>query len=175
MSLLTGALGSGACLSCVFVVHSFFKVCIACEVCAADRDCWARVVSRNLFGAIVSVSWVYGGFLDLGEQRVLLAVGTCRARLLFTRALLFILRSGNKNVRPGIRGSVVSSQRSSGTEVQCKFWVWSRCVWCLFSGASASTCATKSTSRSISTAFPVPSTLSVETENWQTIWHVWRW
>ena len=59
-------------------------------------------------------------------------------------------------VRPGIRGAVVSCQRSSGTEVQCEFWVWSRCVWCLFSGAGASTCATKSASRSISTAFPVP-------------------
>ena len=40
---------------------------------------------------------VYAGFLVLGEQRVLLAVGTCRARLLNTRALLFIFRSGNRD------------------------------------------------------------------------------
>ena len=77
MSLLIGALGSCACLSFVFVVHSFFRVCIACTVCAAERDYWARVAPRNLFGAFdscVLFSLVYGGFLDLGEQLVLLAV-----------------------------------------------------------------------------------------------------
>ena len=98
MSLLIGALGSGASLSCVFVVHS--RVCIDCAACAAERDCWARVDTRNVFGAIdycVLFSLVYGGLFDLGEQRVLLAVGTCRAGLLNTRALLFILGSGNKD------------------------------------------------------------------------------
>ena len=84
MSLLFGALGSCACLSFVFVVHSFFRACIAYTVCAAERDCWARVASRNLFGAIDSCV----GFLDLGEQRVLLDVGTCRARLLHTITVL---------------------------------------------------------------------------------------
>ena len=76
----------------VFVVHSFFRVCIACTVCAAVRDYWARVATRNLFGAIdscVLFSLVYGGFLDLGEQRVLLVVGTCRARLLHSITVLF--------------------------------------------------------------------------------------
>ena len=100
MSLLIGALGSCACLSFVFVVHSFFRVCIACTVCAAERDCWARVDTRNLFGAIDScalLSLVFGGFLDLGEQRVLLAVGKCRVRLLHTSTVLFILRRVNKD------------------------------------------------------------------------------
>ena len=94
MSLLLGALGSCAFLFVVFVVHSFFWVCIACTLCAAERDCWARVDTRKLFGAIdscVLFSLVYGGFLDLGEQRVLLAVGTCRVRLLHTITVLFIL------------------------------------------------------------------------------------
>ena len=92
MSLLIGALGSRACLSCVFVVHSFFRVCIACAVCAAERDYWARVATRNLFGALDSCvlsCLVFGGFLDLGEQRVLLVVGMCRARLLHTITVLF--------------------------------------------------------------------------------------
>ena len=82
ISLLIGALGSCACLSFVFVVHSFFRVCITCTVGAAERAYRTRVVTRNLFGAIdscVLFSLVYGGFLHLGEQRVLLAVGTCRA------------------------------------------------------------------------------------------------
>ena len=64
-------------------------------VCCCDP----RVATRNLFGAMdscVLFSLVFGGFLDLGEQRVLLAVGTCRARLLNTIALLCILGRGNK-------------------------------------------------------------------------------
>ena len=74
------------------VEHSFFRVCIACAVCAAERDSWARVATRNLFGAIdscVLFYLVYGGFLDLCEQRVLLVVGTCRARPLHTITVLF--------------------------------------------------------------------------------------
>ena len=90
MSLLNGTRASGAGLSCVFVIHSFCKVCISCAACAAERDCWARVDTRNVFGAMdycVLLSLVYAGFLVLGEQRVLLAVGTCRARPLNTRAI----------------------------------------------------------------------------------------
>ena len=44
-----------------------------------------RQTRGSLFGAIdscVLFSLVFDGFLDLCEQRVLLAVGTCRARLL---------------------------------------------------------------------------------------------
>ena len=44
MTLLMGALVSCACLSFVFVVHSFFRVCIACTVCAAVRDYRARLL-----------------------------------------------------------------------------------------------------------------------------------
>ena len=69
-----------------------FRVCIACTVCAAVRDYWARVATRNLFGTIdscVLCFLVYGGFLDLGVQRVLLVVGMCRARLLHTITVLF--------------------------------------------------------------------------------------
>ena len=44
MTLLIGALVSCACLSFVFVVHSFFRVCIACTVCAAVRDYRARLL-----------------------------------------------------------------------------------------------------------------------------------
>ena len=42
--LLIGALVSCACLSFVFVVHSSFRVCIACTVCAAERDYRARLL-----------------------------------------------------------------------------------------------------------------------------------
>ena len=100
MSVLIGTCASGAGLSCVFFIHFFCKVCISCAACAAERDCWARVDTRNVFGAMdycVLLSLVYAGFLVLGEQRVLLAVGMCRARLLNTRTLLFIFRSGNRD------------------------------------------------------------------------------
>ena len=44
MSLSIGALGSGACLSCVLVVD--------CAACAAERDCWARVCVSRCFNAL---------------------------------------------------------------------------------------------------------------------------
>ena len=131
MSLIIGTRASGAGLSCVFVVHSFCKVCISCAACAAERDCWARVDTPNVFGVMdycVLLSLVYAGFLVLGEQHVLLAVGTCRARLLNTKALLFVFRSGNRDGPGRHQSAVVSSPKSSGTEVQCEFWVWSHCV-----------------------------------------------
>ena len=61
LSLLIGALGSRACLFFVFVIHPLLRVCIVCTVCAAERDYKAKVVPRNLFGAIdscVLFSWV---------------------------------------------------------------------------------------------------------------------
>ena len=93
MSLLIGAVGSCACLSFVFG--------------AAVRDYWARVATRKLFGAIdscVLFFLVYSGFLDLGVQRVLLVVGTCRARLLHNSVVSFSLvstrRSGQASKAP---------------------------------------------------------------------------
>ena len=122
MSLLIGALGSCACLSFVFVVHSFFRVCIACTVCAAERDCWARVVTRNLFRAIdscVLFSLVYGGFLDLGEQRVLLAVGTCTALLLHRATVLTLTQKCHYGLSSlASKAPFASSQSSSKTEVR---------------------------------------------------------
>ena len=63
--------------------------------------------------------WCLVGFLDLREQRVLLAVGTCRARPLHTIPVLCHTqtcqqgRSGQASEAP-----LVSSQSSSVTEVQ---------------------------------------------------------
>ena len=143
MSLLIRAFGSCACLSFVFVVHSFFRVCIACAVCAAERDYWARVATRNLFGAIdscVLFSLVYGGFLDLHEQRVLLVVGTCRVRLLHTITVLFHTetcqqrRSGQASEAPlcrakleRVRGATLRLVKYTVTGVTSRFNAASEC------------------------------------------------
>ena len=67
----------------IIIISESVRVKHVSLVCCCDP----RVATRNLFGAFdscVLFSLVFGGFLDLCEQRVLLAVGTCRARLLHT-------------------------------------------------------------------------------------------
>ena len=95
MLLLIGALGSCACLSFVFVVHSFFQgvYCLHSLCCGAGflgKSCHSQFVREQLI-PVSSISLVYGGFLDIGEQRVLLAVGPCRARLQHTITVLTLI------------------------------------------------------------------------------------
>ena len=87
-------------------------------VCCCDP----RVAARNLFGAIISCvlfSLVFGGFLNPCEQRVLLTVGTCRARLLHRLLELTPTQECHFGLSSlASKAPVASSQSSSKTEVR---------------------------------------------------------
>ena len=99
-----------------------FSGCVLLAQCVlrsgiTGQELLLAICSEQLI-PVSSSPWCMLGFLDLGEQRVMLAVGTCRARLLHSITVLFHTDASTRTVRPGIRGSVVSSQSSNVTEVQ---------------------------------------------------------
>ena len=97
----------------------------ACEGQESAQEAPATVNRQtrgNLFGAFdscVLFSLVFGGFLDLCEQRVLLAVGTCRVRLLHRITVLTPTQECHYGLSSlASEAPLASSQSSSKTEVR---------------------------------------------------------
>ena len=106
------------CVRCTFLFYGVY--CLHSVLLRSGL--LARVVTRNLFRAIdscVLFSLVYGGFLDLGEQRVLLAVGTCTALLLHRATVLTLTQKCHYGLSSlASKAPFASSQSSSKTEVR---------------------------------------------------------